>query len=49
MNISKQLNNYRQIYNISRIKSQTLNISPLVLQLSLLNQLKPGVEPRMKI
>ena len=37
------LNNYRQISNISHTKSQNLNVSCLVLQLSLSNPLKPGV------
>ena len=36
--------NYRQISNISRTKSQHLNVSSLVLQLSLPNPLKPGVK-----
>ena len=34
---------YRQISNISRTKSQNLNVSRLVLELSLPNPLKPGV------
>ena len=34
----------RQTSNISRTKSQNLNVSHLVLQLFLLNQLKPGVK-----
>ena len=38
---------YHQTSNISRIKSQNLNIS-LVLQFSLPNPLKSGVKPRMK-
>ena len=40
---------YRQTSNISRTKSQTLNVSCLVLQLSLPNPLKPGVKSRMKM
>ena len=35
---------YRQISNIRRSKSQVLNDSRLVLPLSLLNPLKPGVK-----
>ena len=34
---------YRQTSNVSRAKSQNLNISRLVFQLSLPNPLKPGV------
>ena len=41
--------NYRQISNISRTKSQNLNVSRHVLQLSLRNLLKPGVKSRMKM
>ena len=40
---------YRQISNISRTKSQNLNSSHLVLQLSLCNILKPCVKSRMKM
>ena len=40
---------YRQISNIRRTKSQTLNASCLVLQLSLPNPLKPGIKSRMKM
>ena len=40
---------YRQISDISRTKSQTLNVSCFVLHLSLLNPLKPGMTPRMKM
>ena len=43
------INAYRQISNIRRTKSQTLNVSCLVLQLSLPNPLKPGIKSRMKI
>ena len=39
---------YRQIYNIRRIKSQTLNVSHFVLQLSLPNPLNPGVKSKTK-
>ena len=35
---------YRNVSNIRRTKSQHLNVSRLVLQLSLPNRLKPGVE-----
>ena len=35
---------YRQISNTSRTKPQTLNVSHLVLQLSLSNPLKPGIK-----
>ena len=35
---------YRQISNIRRTKSQTLNVSQLVLQLSLPNPLKSGYQ-----
>ena len=41
--------NYRKISNIRRTKSQNLNDSRLVLQLSLSNPLKPGVKSRMKM
>ena len=40
---------YRQISNISHTKSQNLNVSPLVLQLSLPNLLKPCVKLRMEM
>ena len=40
---------YRQTSYISRIKSQNLNFSRLVLQMSLHNPLKPGVKSRMKM
>ena len=40
---------YRQTSNISRTKSQNLNVSRLVLQLSLPNPLKPGIKSRMKM
>ena len=41
--------NYCKIYNISRTKSPNLNVSRLVLQLSLPNPMKPGVKSRMKM
>ena len=40
---------YRKISNIRRTKSQNLNESRLVLQLSLPNPLNPGVKSRMKM
>ena len=42
-------NQYRQISNISRTKSQSLNVSGLVWQLYFPNPLKPGVKSRMKM
>ena len=44
-----QMKNYRQITNISRTKFQILNVTRLVLQLSLRNPLKPCVKSRMKL
>ena len=44
-----EFENYRKTSSISRTKSQNLNVSNFVLQLSLLNQLKPGVKSRMKM
>ena len=40
---------YRQISNISRPKSHNLNVSGLVLQMSLPNPLKPDVKTIMKM
>ena len=40
---------YRQTYNIRPNKSQNLNGSRLILQLSLLNPLKPGVKSTIKM
>ena len=40
---------YRKISNIRRTKSLNLNVSRLVLQLSLPNPMKPGVKSRMKM
>ena len=40
---------YRKISNISHTKFQDLNVSRLVLSLSLSNPLKPGVKSRMKM
>ena len=41
--------NYHQIFDMSHTKSQNLNVSHLVLQLSLCNLLKPGVKSKMKM
>ena len=41
--------NYRKTSSINRIKSQNLNVSCILLQLSSLNPLKPGVKLRMKM
>ena len=43
------MQSYCQISNISCTKSQNSNVSCLVLQLSLLNPLKPGFKWRMKM
>ena len=40
---------YRKTSRISRIKSHNLNVSRLILQLSLPNPLKPGVKSSMKM
>ena len=40
---------YRQFSNIRRTQSQNINVSRLVLTLSLLNPLKPGVKLRAKM
>ena len=40
---------HRKISNIRRTKSPNLNVSSLVLQLSLSNSVKPGVKSRMKM
>ena len=40
---------YRQTCNISRTKSQNLDVSRLVLQVSLSNPLEPGVKSSMKM
>ena len=40
---------YRTISNIRRTKSPNLNVSLLVLELSLSNPMKPGVKSRMKM
>ena len=41
--------NYRKTSSISRTKFQSLNVSCVLLQLSSLNPLKPGVKLRMKM
>ena len=40
---------YRKTSSISRTKFQSLNVSCVLLQLSSLNPLKPGVKLRMKM
>ena len=40
---------YHKVSNIRRIKSPNLNVSRLVVQLSLPNPMKPGVKSRMKM
>ena len=40
---------YREISNIRRTKSPNLNVSRLVLKLSLPNPMKPGVKSMMKM
>ena len=40
---------YSKTCNMRRTKSQNINVSRLVLQLTLPNPLKPGVKSRMKI
>ena len=40
---------YRKTSSISRTKSQNFNVSCILLQLSSLNPLKPGVKLRMKM
>ena len=41
--------NYRKTSSISRAKSQNLNVSCILLQLSSFNPLKPGVKLKMKM
>ena len=48
-NVAKTHWAYRQTINIRRNKSQNLNVSRLIWQLSLVNPLKPGVMPRIKM
>ena len=40
--------NYRKTSSLSRAKSESLTVSGIVLQLALVNPLKPGVKLRMK-
>ena len=40
---------YRKTSSTSRTKSQNLNVSCILVQLSSLNPLKPGVKLRMKM
>ena len=40
---------YRKTSSISRTKSQSLNVSCILAQLSSFNPLKPGVKLRMKM
>ena len=47
--LSHPTETYHQISNISCTKSQNLNVSRLVLELSLPNPSKPGVKSRMKM
>ena len=46
---SPKWNKYRRISNIRRTESPNLDVSRLVLQLSLPNPIKPGVKSRMKM
>ena len=41
------MESYRKTSSISRTKSQNLNVSYILLQLSSLNRLKPGIKLRM--
>ena len=41
--------NYRKISNNGRTKSPNLNVTRLVMQLSLSNPMQPGVKSRMKL
>ena len=45
----QKINTYRKTSRISRTNSQNLNVSCILLQLSSLNPLKPGVKLRMKM
>ena len=49
MLISLWYEHYHKTSSISRTKSQNLNVSCILLQLSSLNLLKPGVKLRMKM
>ena len=46
---SRVKSNYRKISNIRRTKFLNVNISRLVLELCLLNPMKPGVKSRMEL
>ena len=48
-NLKSQPNTYRKTSCISRTKVQNLNVSCILMQLSSLNPLKPGVKLRMKV
>ena len=47
--LAQDCGNYRKISNTRCTKSPNLNVSRLVLQLSLPNAMKPGVKSRMKM
>ena len=47
-NIIHKQTAYRQFSNIRRTQSPNINVSRLILQLSLPNPLKPGINLRMK-
>ena len=47
--VSKVGHHYRKTSSISRTKFQSLNDSCVLMQLSSLNPLKPGVKLRMKM
>ena len=47
--VMNRFDTYRKTSSISRSKPQNLNVSHLVLQLSLPNSLKPNVKLRMKM
>ena len=49
LRIRQWISNHRKSSNISRTKSPNLNVSRLVLQLSLPNPMKTGVKSRMKM
>ena len=46
---NEDFSRYRQVSNIRHTKFPNLNVSPLILQLSLPNTLKSSVKSRMKI
>ena len=49
IDLPEKLDTYRKTSCISRTKFQTLNVSCILMQLSSLNPLKPGVKLRMKM